>query len=250
MTSLIDTPHWYSRYCFHRRFEKRCVKGRLNTLSFALSWDLWCCLCCTMKCFCYNLYGLRFLCKIAITYLMQVSNWHRFRFNPCISDSFRSIMNECEICFRRTDSFVVKVRMTLFDCDSFFFSPNRFLKFIPNDSAQIRIKLSFRLNPFNSANSFRMIPCHSPFSPNGCVPLRAQSEWLHRAFKRTGFRMIRKQISHSLGITFIPNESETCIRMGGKLNSRCFIRDGVTSIIFSEVTDKKNKNKNKNKNKI
>ena len=51
-------------------------------------------------------------------------NENRFRFNSYISDSFRSIMNECEICFRRTDSFVVKVRMTPFDYDSFFFSPD------------------------------------------------------------------------------------------------------------------------------
>ena len=77
-------------------------------------------------------------------------NENRFRFNPYISDSFRSIMNACEICFRRTDSFVVKVQMTPSNYDSFFFSPNWCLKFIPNDSAPIRTNFSFRLNPFNS----------------------------------------------------------------------------------------------------
>ena len=128
-------------------------------------------------------------------------NENRFRFDPYIFDSFRSIMNECEICFRRTDSFAVKVRMTPFDYNSFFFSPNWCLKFIPNDSAPIRTKFSFRLNPFNSVKPFRMIPCHSPFSLNDSVPLRAQSEWFRRAFKRTGFRMIRKQISNLHGIT-------------------------------------------------
>ena len=51
-------------------------------------------------------------------------NENRFCFNPYISDSFRSIMNECEIFFRRTDSFVARVRMTSSDYDLFFFSPN------------------------------------------------------------------------------------------------------------------------------
>ena len=147
----------------------------------------------------------------------KFQNEKRFRFNPYISYSFRSIMNECEICFRRTDSFVVKVRMTPSDYASFFFSSNRCLNFIPNDSAPIRTKFSFRLNPFNSVKSFRMVPRHSPFSPNDSVPLRTQSEWFRRAFKRTGFRMIRKQISHSHGIIFIPNESETCIRVSYKI---------------------------------
>ena len=126
-------------------------------------------------------------------------NW--FRFNVYISDSFWSIMNECEICFRRTDSFVVKVRMTPSDYNSLFFSPNWCLKFIQNDFALIRTKFSFRLNQFNSVKSFRMTPCHSPFSPNDSVRLCAQSEWFCHAFKRTGFRMIWKQISHSHGIT-------------------------------------------------
>ena len=90
-------------------------------------------------------------------------------------------MNLCEICFRRTHSFVVKVRMSPSDYDSFFCSPNWCFKFIPNDSAPIRTKFSF--------------------SPNHSVPLRAQSQWFRRAFKRTEFRMIRKQISHSHGIT-------------------------------------------------
>ena len=142
----------------------------------------------------------------------EFRNKNRFRFNPYISDSFRSIMHECEICFRCTDSFVVEVRITPSDYHSFFFSPNWYLKFIPNDFAPIRTKFSFRLNPFNSAKSFRMISRHSPFSPNDSVPLHAQSEWFRRAFKRTGFRMIRKQISHSYGIISIPNQTETCIR--------------------------------------
>ena len=85
-------------------------------------------------------------------------NENRFRFNPYISDLFRSIMNECEICFRRTDSFVVKVRITPSDYDSFFFSPNWCLKFIPNDSAPIRTKFSFRLNPFNPRIQTDWIP--------------------------------------------------------------------------------------------
>ena len=135
-------------------------------------------------------------------------NENGFRFNPYISDSFRSIMNECEICFRRTDSFVVKVRMTPSDYDSFFFNPNWCLKFTPNNSAPIRTKFSFRLNPLNSVKSFRMIPRHSLFSSNDSVPLRAQSEWFRCAFKRTGFRMIRKQISHSHGITWNHFHSE------------------------------------------
>ena len=96
-------------------------------------------------------------------------NENRLRFNPYISDLFRSIMTKCEICFRGTDSFVVKVRITPSDYDSFFFSPNWCLKFIPNDSAPIRKKFSFRLNPFNSVKSFRLISRHSPFSPNDSV---------------------------------------------------------------------------------
>ena len=125
---------------------------------------------------------------------MRVSGWNRFRLIPCISESLRLIMNEC-------DSFIVKVRMTPSDYDQFFFSPNWCLKFIPNDSAPIGTKFSFRLNPFNSPNWFRIISCHSPFNPNDSMPLRAQSEWFRRALKRTGFRMIRKQISHSHEIT-------------------------------------------------
>ena len=42
-----------------------------------------------------------------------------------------------------------------------------------------------------------MIPCYSQFSPNDSMKLWIQSEWFRRAFKRAGFRMIRKQISHS-----------------------------------------------------
>ena len=137
----------------------------------------------------------------------KLRNENRFRGNPHISDPFRSIMDECEVCFRRTDSFVVKVWMTPSEYDSFFFSPNWCLKFVPNDSAPIRTKSSFRLNLFNSVKTSRMIP-RSPFSPNDFVPLRAQSEWFHRAFKRTGFRMIRKQISHSHGITRNHSHSE------------------------------------------
>ena len=112
-------------------------------------------------------------------------------------------MNECEICFRRTDSFVVKVRMTPSDYDSFFFSPNWCLKFIPNDSAPIRTKFSFRLNPFNSVKSFRMIRCHSPFSPNDTVPFPVQSEWF-RATTRSVW-MIPSRIQTD----WIPNDSET-----------------------------------------
>ena len=145
---------------------------------------------------------------------MQVAEWNRFRLNPYIFESFRLIMNECEIFFRPTDSFVVEVRMTPPDYDSFFFSPNWCLKFITNDSAPIGTKFSFRLNPFNGSNSYRSIPCHSPFSPNDSMPLRAQSEWFRHPLKGTGSRMIRKQFrihTESHGIIFIPNESKTCI---------------------------------------
>ena len=76
----------------------------------------------------------------------------------------------------RTDSFVVKVRMTSSDYDSFFFSLNWCLKFNPNDCAPIRTKFSFRLNPFNIAQihsewyrSIPRFPCHYTLSPNDFV---------------------------------------------------------------------------------
>ena len=114
-------------------------------------------------------------------------------------------MNECEICFRRTDLIVVKVRMTPSNYDSFFFSPNWYLKFIPNDSAPIRTKFSFRLNPFNGVKSFRMISRHSPFNSNDSA---AHSNGLES--ERYGNRFRIHTESH--GVIFIPNESETCIR--------------------------------------
>ena len=70
------------------------------------------------------------VCQVIITATLsshpccKFRNKNQFRFNPYISDSFRSIMNECEICFRCTDSFVVEGRITPSDYHSFFFSPN------------------------------------------------------------------------------------------------------------------------------
>ena len=155
--------------------------------------------------------------KLVVVPCCKFRNENGFRFNPYISDSFWSIMNECEICFRPTDSLVVKVRMTPSDYDSFFFNPNWCLKFTPNNSAPIRTKFSFRLNPLNSVKSFRMIPRHSLFSPNDSAPLRAlspndsvahsnglDSEWFGNRFHIH---------TESHGTTFIPNESETCIRV-------------------------------------
>ena len=116
---------------------------------------------------------------------MQVSEWNWFRVYPYISESFRSIMNECEICFRNTDLFIVKVQMFPSDYDSSLFSPNWCLKFIPNDSAPIRTKFSYRLNPLNGANSFRMIPCHSALIANDSVAYSngLGSKWFGNTFR-------------------------------------------------------------------
>ena len=132
------------------------------------------------------------------------------RISPIHSD--RLWMNAKAEC---TDSFVVKIRMTPSDYDWFVFSPNWCLKFIPNDSAPIRTKLAFRLNPFNSVKSFWMIPRHSPFSPNDSVAHSngLDSEWF-------GYRFRIHTESHR--IIFVPNESDTCIRVAHWCGKRQF----------------------------
>ena len=121
------------------------------------------------------------------TFTREVSEWNRFRFNPYISESFRSITNECEICFRCLESFEVKIRMIPSNYDSFFFSPNLYLKFIPNDSAPLGTQSSFRLNPFNGANSFQMISCQplqektiQKYSENHYLKLLKTIESIHQ----------------------------------------------------------------------
>ena len=134
--------------------------------------------------------------------LLQVSEWKSIPFQsiylwfiPIDYEWMRNLIPTHGLIRSESPNDSVRLQFILFQ------SANWCHKFIPNDSAPIRSQFSFRLNPFNSVKLFRMIPCHFPFNLNDSVPLRAQSEWFRRAFTRTGFRMIRKQISHLHGIT-------------------------------------------------
>ena len=126
-----------------------------------------------------------------------------------------SILNKSEICFRRTDSFVVKVRITRFDYDSFFsvrIDASSSFRIIPHQSEQNSHSVWIRLIAQMHSEwccaiprSVRMIPCHYALSPNDSVT-HSNGLGSERFGKRFGIYTELHEI------ILIPNESETCIR--------------------------------------
>ena len=90
----------------------------------------------------------------------------------------------------------MKVWMTPTDNDLFFFNPNWCLKFIPNDSAPIGTKFSFRLNPVNGSKPFRMIPCHSPFKKS-CKNVKVMLTWRKSCFEKKTFKVWNAKLEWS-----------------------------------------------------